>query len=213
RTDREGGFQFVFAGGVAIPHAANQAVPLDEPDDLGIPEQRERWKPFRARGDELEKVPLRHKRDVPELRRHTLERKAQTLARRRLNLHVRHLAVRQLQEFVGKAELIEQFERGRMDGVAAEVAKEVVVLFEDDDGNAGAGQKKAEYGPGGAAPGNGAGGSHHPLMLAVSRWQGEPSRSGSDLRVRRAAAPAGPSSCAPRPAGRRPSRRACDSLP
>jgi hypothetical protein len=38
---------------------------------------------------------------------------------------------------------VEEFEGGGMDGVAAEVAKEVGVLFEDGDRDAGAGEEEA----------------------------------------------------------------------
>ncbi len=43
------------------------------------------------------------------------------------------------EEFFEEAEFVEEFEGGRMDGVAAEVAEEVFVFFEDGDGYAAAG--------------------------------------------------------------------------
>ena len=42
-----------------------------------------------------------------------------------------------VEEFVEEAEFVEEFERGGVDGVAAEVAEEVLVFFEDGDGDAG----------------------------------------------------------------------------
>ena len=45
-----------------------------------------------------------------------------------------------------------------MDGVAAEVAEEVGVFFEDDDVDAGAGEEEAEHHAGGAAADDAAGG-------------------------------------------------------
>ena len=49
------------------------------------------------------------------------------------------------EEFFEKAKLVEKLEGGGMDGVAAEVAEEVFVFFEDSDGDALAGEKKAEH--------------------------------------------------------------------
>jgi hypothetical protein len=55
------------------------------------------------------------------------------------------LLVRHFEECFEEAELVENFEGGGMDGIAAEVAKEIVVLLEDADGDPGAGQKVAEH--------------------------------------------------------------------
>ena len=57
------------------------------------------------------------------------------------------LGVGELEEAVEEAELVEELERGGVDGVAAEVAEEVGVLFEDGDGEAGAGEQQAEHDP------------------------------------------------------------------
>ena len=65
------------------------------------------------------------------------------------------LLVRQLEEFVEQAELVHQFERRRVHGVAAEIAKEIGMLFQHHDIDAGARQKKAEHHPGRPAAGDG----------------------------------------------------------
>ena len=44
----------------------------------------------------------------------------------------------------GEPELVENFEGGRMDGVAAKVAQEIAVLLEDNDRHAGAGKQVAD---------------------------------------------------------------------
>ena len=49
------------------------------------------------------------------------------------------LLVREGEEGVEDAQLIHEVESGGMDGVAAEVAEEVLVFFEDGDGDALAG--------------------------------------------------------------------------
>src|SRR5437762_2320843 len=60
------------------------------------------------------------------------------------------VAGRRLQHVAGEAQLVEQFECRWMDGVAADIAKEVAVLLENDDVDAGAGEQETEDGPGGA---------------------------------------------------------------
>src|SRR5215831_2144408 len=69
-----------------------------------------------------------------------------------------HFLVRQLEERVQQAELVDHLERGRVDGVAAEVAQEVGVLLEHHDRDAGARQQETEHHAGGSAAGDAAGG-------------------------------------------------------
>ncbi len=57
----------------------------------------------------------------------------------------RELLMRALEELVDHAEFVHQFERGRMDRVAAEVAEEVGVLLEDGHVDAGAREEEAEH--------------------------------------------------------------------
>jgi hypothetical protein len=66
----------------------------------------------------------------------------------------RHLLVRQLEELLQQAKLVHQFERGRMDGVAAEVAQEIGVFFQHDDIDAGARKQQAQHHAGRTAPNN-----------------------------------------------------------
>ena len=61
------------------------------------------------------------------------------------------LLMRQLQELVDQTEFEHQLERRGMNRVAAEVAKEIGVLLQHHDLNAGARQQESEHHPGGAA--------------------------------------------------------------
>ena len=61
------------------------------------------------------------------------------------------LGVGEGEEFVEEAQLVEDFEGGGVDGVAAKVAEEVFVFFEDGDGDAGAGEEEAEHDAGRAS--------------------------------------------------------------
>ena len=69
-----------------------------------------------------------------------------------------HLLMRQLEEFVEQAEFVDQLERRGMDGVAAEVAQEVLVLFQHDHVDAGPRQQEAEHHAGRPAAGDATGG-------------------------------------------------------
>lgn len=62
--------------------------------------------------------------------------------------------VRDAEEIVEEAEFVDELEGGGVDGVAAEVAKEVGVFFEDEDFDAGAGEKEAEDHACGASAGD-----------------------------------------------------------
>src|SRR5262249_36325110 len=66
------------------------------------------------------------------------------------------LLVRKLEELLEKSELGHQLERRGMDSVAAEIAKEVGVLFQNDDFDAGARQEKSEHHAGRTAAGDAA---------------------------------------------------------
>src|ERR1700688_101842 len=68
------------------------------------------------------------------------------------------LLMRDAQKIIEEAELVHELEGGRVNGVAAEIAEEVVVFFEDKDFDAGAGEKEAEHYAGGAASCDAAGG-------------------------------------------------------
>ena len=62
------------------------------------------------------------------------------------------------EEGVEQAELVHELEGGGMDGIAAEVAEEVLVFFEHGDAVAVAGEKEAEHHAGRASAYDAAGG-------------------------------------------------------
>src|ERR1700735_856569 len=63
------------------------------------------------------------------------------------NLHsdIAKLRVRKFQKFIEKAEFVHNFERGRMNGVAAEIAQEISVLLEDENFHASARQQICQH--------------------------------------------------------------------
>ena len=59
-----------------------------------------------------------------------------------------HFLVGLLEELTEEAELVHNFERRGMNGISAEIAQEVGMLFEDQDGDPGAGeQQRTETSP------------------------------------------------------------------
>ena len=62
--------------------------------------------------------------------------------------------MRQLEKFIEQAELVHHLQRRWMNGVAAEIAQEVSVLFRHDDGNTSSRQQEAKHHPGGSAANN-----------------------------------------------------------
>jgi hypothetical protein len=80
------------------------------------------------------------------------------------------LRVRECEEFFKEAELVEEFEGGGVDGVAAEVAKEVFVFFEDGDGDTGSGEEEAEHDAGWASADDAAGGWRGAVWVHIHSW-------------------------------------------
>ena len=63
----------------------------------------------------------------------------------KVRLDLGDLLMRLLEEFVEQTKLVHEFERGRMDGVAAEIAEEVLVFFEHENFDAGASEQKSQH--------------------------------------------------------------------
>src|SRR5262245_49264216 len=76
-----------------------------------------------------------------------------------LDLHPAQFLMRQSQDLIEHPQFAHQLQSGGMDGVAAEIAEEVPVLFKDYHLNAGAGEHQPKHHSGGAAPDNTTGGS------------------------------------------------------
>jgi hypothetical protein len=99
-------------------------------------------------GEEVQEVPLRHEGDEAAVCRQVPEVGDRERRVPDLGGQLRRLLVRQPQERLEQAELVDHLERGGVDRVAAEVAQEVGVLLEDQDLDAGPGQQEAEHHPG-----------------------------------------------------------------
>jgi hypothetical protein len=89
-------------------------------------------------GEEVEEVPLGHERDEFGVRGKVREVGHGDCAVADKAGEMSDLGVRKGEEFFEEAEFVEEFECRGMDRVAAEVAEEIFVFFEDRDGNSAA---------------------------------------------------------------------------
>jgi len=70
-----------------------------------------------------------------------------------------HLGVRQPEEGLGESQLVQHLQRGRVDGVAAEITQKIRVLLEHRDAQAGAHEQQTQHHPRRSAAGD-----QHPLL-------------------------------------------------
>src|SRR6185312_8105380 len=145
------------AATVLDAYAGNAAAVFDEAGGFGVHQQVEVGQRFAVLGDEIEEVPLRHQRDELAVRGHVGEIGDRQVIRADLRRQVRHLVVRDLEELIEQAEFVHQLHGRGMNGVAAEIAEEVAVLFEHGDVDTGAGQQIAQHDSSGAAAGDATG--------------------------------------------------------
>ncbi len=95
--------------------------------------------------EEIKEVPLRHHGDVGRPHREVRQVGDHHPLLAELAAEARHLLVRQLQELVEQAELVDHVEGRGMDGVAAKVAQEVAVLFQHHCLHTSARQEEAQH--------------------------------------------------------------------
>ena len=101
--------------------------------------------------EEIEQVPLRHHRDVGRGEIEVAEARDLAISAGYPEPDLVDPAVRDFEQLVEPAELVEQLHRRGVDRVAAEIAEEVGVLFEHHHSCTGARQEHARHHPGGAA--------------------------------------------------------------
>ncbi len=131
---------------VAVPDPAYAPAFVDQGGGFGVHSQREGGLLFARVGEQVEKVPLRHQSDVVPRRVQggQVTDGEEPAIRCDGELHPVDTTLRQRVEPLGQAEIVDQVHRRRVDGVPAEVAEEVVVLFQDGDVDAAACQQQTE---------------------------------------------------------------------
>jgi hypothetical protein len=96
---------------------------------------------------EIEEIPLRHHGDEGRGRFEVREVANRPFAPGESQDRLVEPVVRARQKAVQHAELVEDLHRRRVDRVAAEIAKEIGMLFEDPDLAAGTGEQQARHHP------------------------------------------------------------------
>src|SRR6516164_1423184 len=93
-------------------------------------------KPLRFLRQEIQELPLRHQRREFTMRRQMTKVRQFDCMAVDDSKKLLHDLMRPLQKRLQKSEFVQDFERGRMNGVAAEIAKEIAVLLKHRNWNA-----------------------------------------------------------------------------
>ena len=137
-------------------HAGDASILLDQICRFGLHAQVERLIALALLGEEVEEVPLRHQRDEFAVRRQMAEIGHLKMLGADLRTHRFDLLMRQFQECIDEAKFDHQLKRRGMNRVAAKIAKEIGMLLQHHDMNAGARQQKSKHYPSRAAAGDAA---------------------------------------------------------
>src|SRR4030095_14650824 len=93
----------------------------------------------------IEKVPLRHECDEFAMRRQLAEIGDDHSVAVYYTAQLTQLLMRLLQELIQQTKLVHQLQSGRMNGIAAKIAKEIGVLLQHRHGYAGSGEQIANH--------------------------------------------------------------------
>jgi hypothetical protein len=150
-ADDEGGTNLDLAGWGVGADAGDAVAGFDKAGGFVLHQEMKAGQLRGLRGEEIEEVPLRHEgnelgvggemSEVAHAERLSADGDGQ----------LGELLMREREELVEQTKLVEELERRGMDGVAAEVAEEVFVFFEDSDIDSGAGEEEAEHDSGWAS--------------------------------------------------------------
>jgi hypothetical protein len=157
-SDGESGAEFLLAIFGFRTDSCDAIIFDDETGDFRFHEQVELRIASGLFGDEIEEVPLGHEADE-----FTVDGQVRKVGDGDGEIvddgaDFAELLVRDAEEIVEEAEFVDELKSGGVDGVAAEVAEEVGVFFEDEDFDTGASEEEGEDHAGGAASGDEAGG-------------------------------------------------------
>jgi hypothetical protein len=142
---------------VAVGHPHHPPGLLERLERLGPHAQLEPGQPPGLVDDEVEEIPLGHEGQEPVGAGQPPEVGQGEVAVVGGDTQHRRLLVGKVQQLLGQAELVEQPQGGRVQGVAAEVTQEVGMLLQHQDLDPGPGQQQPQHGPGRATAGDAAG--------------------------------------------------------
>ena len=162
-ADGERGADLMPAVGCVVAHAAHDLVLLGELADVGAHDQLEGGVAGGLGGEELQELRLGHQRDVGEAAGQAGQVDGDRRAGRQGRLA--ELAVGQLKQLVREAKLVQDLHDRGVQRVAAEVAVEVAVGFQQHHRHALAGQQQREHRAGRPGTHDAAGGLPHRAQL------------------------------------------------
>jgi hypothetical protein len=151
-ADYQTGANFERAIGCARLDSGGRIALTKKADGLVLHEQMEAGKPSGTVREEVEKVPLRHERDELAMGGKVAEIGGPKFEVSYYGAHRGELLVRDFQEIFEESEFAQEFERGGMDSVAAEVAEKVLVFLEYGDVDTRASEEIAQHHASGATP-------------------------------------------------------------
>jgi len=114
---------------------------FDQCGDVGLHSELERRIALRLSGDKIQEVPLRHQGDETAMGRQMGKIGDPHKVIANLCAERAHFLVRLLEELTKEAEFVHDLERRGMNGIPAEIAQEVGVLFEDQNRDPGASEQ------------------------------------------------------------------------
>ena len=140
------------------PDARDAAIFDDEIGDFTLHVEAKFRIGFGFFSDEIQEIPLRHQADEFAVHRKMGEIRDGDGEIVDGGAKRAEFLMRDAQKIVKEAELVHQLEGGRVDGVAAKIAEEVGMFFENDDLDPGACEQEAQHNAGGATSCDAAGG-------------------------------------------------------
>jgi hypothetical protein len=121
-------------------------------------------------GEEIEKIPLRHDGDIPARGRNVPEVCDPVAALADRGGDIANFRVRQLQEFFQQPELVHDLQGRWVHGIAAEIAQEIRVLFQNAGVDSGSAQQVAEHHASRSAADDAHLRLHVPIRTAAVAW-------------------------------------------
>src|ERR1700730_13818766 len=143
--DRQRAAYFVGAIRGQVTNPVYGSIVFHQLGHIGVHHEFEARIPGRLASDEFEEARLRDKQDVRETRLQSAQIEGAEEAIGELDRRPGNFGVGNFLEFVRQANLVEDFEGGRMNGVAAEFAVEVPVHLQQRDGNAASREEQRQH--------------------------------------------------------------------
>jgi len=125
-------------------NAYHAALLFNQVDDFGFLLQMKRGVALAVLGQEVKKIPLRHQSDEFALRGQMRKVPYRSFVAAYRSFQLGDFLMGTKKKIIKEAQFVHDFERRWMNRVASKIPQEVSVLFENDDVDTGASEKKSE---------------------------------------------------------------------